>query len=118
MEEKEGFENCPAQNLEARKEGANEGSAKAWGERQGRCISWGGLIKPNQITPFPQLWRKCPQIGKTVLSQGYRSTYTGMFMEELENNFGQGLIFFWLAISTFLPNPNKKDDAFIMFRMA
>ena len=28
------------------------------------------LIKANQIRAFPHLWRKCPQIGKTVRSQG------------------------------------------------
>ena len=90
--EDEGFENCPAQNLEERKEGANEGSAKAWGERREVYQLEEGLIKPNQITPFPQLWTKMPTNWQDCPRR--IEEYTGMFMEELENNFGQGLIFF------------------------
>ena len=76
------------------REGANEGSAKAW-EGKGENISW-ERINPNQITAFPQVARRCPQIGKTAL-QGLEHTGVLKFMEKCKNNIGQGFISFGLA---------------------
>ena len=59
-------------------------------------ISAGSGKNPNQITAFPQVARRCPQIGKTAL-QGLEHTGVFKFMEKCKNNIGQGFISFGLA---------------------